>query len=83
MIAPFTIEKKATSRMRPNWASRVKKAAEACRKPPLGNDNLGGTATTFFITNFPEIWSDGEIWKALGAAGRIVDLFIPAKRNKA
>ncbi|KAL4559089.1 hypothetical protein LXL04_031222 [Taraxacum kok-saghyz] len=69
-----------------SWATRVKAAAEESRKPsppPIGAGSFGGKATSFFITNFPEIWSSSDIWKELSAVGKIVDLFIPTKRNKA
>ncbi|KAL4588760.1 hypothetical protein LXL04_001655 [Taraxacum kok-saghyz] len=65
-----------------SWASRVKAAAAERRESsPLKEDSIGGKAVSFYISNFPEIWNDDEIWRALKEAGNIVDLYIAKKRN--
>ena len=46
-------------------------------------DNFKGKATTFFFTNFPESWNEKGFWNIFLKYGRVVDVFIPRKRNKA
>lgn len=37
---------------------------------------------TFFFRNFPESCTEGELWRSFSKVGRVVDLYIPAKRDK-
>ncbi|KAL4555405.1 hypothetical protein LXL04_038023 [Taraxacum kok-saghyz] len=66
------------------WAARMKKAAVADSKvsSPLKNDNLGGKATTFFFTNFPEQWNEDKLWQEFRRSGTVVDVFVARKRNR-
>ncbi|KAK7255912.1 hypothetical protein RIF29_29340 [Crotalaria pallida] len=37
---------------------------------------------TFYVTKFPDDWGTKELWKTFQRWGRVVDVFIPLKRNK-
>ncbi|KAL4584212.1 hypothetical protein LXL04_008804 [Taraxacum kok-saghyz] len=76
-----TVQRRGKKRSGKSWATRVKEVATNRGKSPLKDDSIGGKAVTYYITNFPEIWSEDEIWKALRTAGNIVDLFIARRRN--
>ncbi|KAL4580253.1 hypothetical protein LXL04_016439 [Taraxacum kok-saghyz] len=67
-----------------SWANRMKMAATGTRtSSPLKSDNLGGKATTFFFTNFPEHWNEAKLWKEFRRVGMVVDVFVARKRDKA
>ncbi|KAL4572523.1 hypothetical protein LXL04_019302 [Taraxacum kok-saghyz] len=62
----------------------MKEAAERkAASSPLKNDSVGGSAITFFFTNFPEDSTEAGLWKTFREAGDIVDLFIARKRSLA
>ena len=43
---------------------------------------MGGKATTFFFTNYPERWSEKMLWDRFKKHGRLIDVFVAKKRNK-
>ncbi|KAL4562325.1 hypothetical protein LXL04_034525 [Taraxacum kok-saghyz] len=66
-----------------SWAWRMKEAAQKRISSPLKNDSIGGSATSFFFTNFPEKWAEEDLWKQFRKVGDIVDVFIARKRSLA
>ncbi|KAL4585151.1 hypothetical protein LXL04_009766 [Taraxacum kok-saghyz] len=65
----------------PSWAVRMKTAAERKELSPFKDDSIGGKATSFFFTNFPEKWSESTLWLKFKEFGRIVDVFVARKTN--
>ncbi|KAL4582134.1 hypothetical protein LXL04_006675 [Taraxacum kok-saghyz] len=57
-------------------------ASESKLSSPLKSDDLGGKATTFFFSNFPEFWEESELWWEFRTLGNMVDVFVARKRNK-
>ncbi|KAL4562061.1 hypothetical protein LXL04_034251 [Taraxacum kok-saghyz] len=49
---------------------------------PPKSDDLGGRASTFFFTNFPENWGEDKLWHEFRKFGTVVDVFVATKRNK-
>ncbi|KAL4580182.1 hypothetical protein LXL04_016364 [Taraxacum kok-saghyz] len=47
----------------PSGAGRMKAAAEKKGSFPFLDDSIGGKATSFFFTNFPEHWSESMLWE--------------------
>ncbi|KAL4554772.1 hypothetical protein LXL04_037376 [Taraxacum kok-saghyz] len=66
-----------------SWAARIKEVAKVSKvSSPLKSDNLGGKASTFFFTNFPEYWETTVLWQEFRKIGTVVDVFVARKRNK-
>ncbi|KAL4570575.1 hypothetical protein LXL04_026232 [Taraxacum kok-saghyz] len=63
-----TVTRRRRHSEEPTWASKMKTAAANRENTPLKDDSIGGKAVSFYITNFPELWKDGEIWKAVREA---------------
>lgn len=43
-----------------------------------GRDSM----VTFYFTNFPESWGVEPLWKMFTRWGKVVDVYLPKKRNK-
>ncbi|KAL4566288.1 hypothetical protein LXL04_030402 [Taraxacum kok-saghyz] len=57
------------------------KTKEVRRYSPLKEDSIGGTATTFFFTNFPEHWAVARLSEAFSRLGKVADVFVARKRS--
>lgn len=47
-----------------------------------GGRHLDKVTTSFFVTNFPEEVTQGDLWKLFITYGRVGEVFIPRKLNK-
>ncbi|KAJ9549144.1 hypothetical protein OSB04_021687 [Centaurea solstitialis] len=45
--------------------------------------NVNGRATSFFFTNFPDTWSEANVWKEFLHHGKLVDVYIARKKTVA
>ncbi|GLT77415.1 hypothetical protein SLA2020_490030, partial [Shorea laevis] len=44
--------------------------------------HFSGQAKTFFFYNFPEESQEADLWRAFQRYGRVVDVYVPMKRDK-
>ncbi|GLU08628.1 hypothetical protein SLE2022_255300 [Rubroshorea leprosula] len=43
---------------------------------------FSGQATAFFFYNFPETAQEADLWRAFQRYGRVIDVYVPEKRDK-
>ncbi|KAL4559503.1 hypothetical protein LXL04_031641 [Taraxacum kok-saghyz] len=63
------------------WKTVDRRRSKVGQRKESNADELRKIVTTFFVSNLPLGWDSRRLWKQFAGKGRLVDAFIPVKKD--